>query len=155
MASEQAPNRGSKFGVIDLVVVLVCLLAGGLAVVSRSENDGADLNGERQLDTPDSASLYVCPDDGATLSVTPAVFDRMLACGRAGPPEGSPPHTRGLYVRCPECGKRVMVQGARCPEHGTAYVLADAHGNPCVCPRCLAETFARGEDPQHTTDEAG
>lgn len=155
MASEQASKPESRFLGIDVVVVLACLLAGGLAVFSQSGDDGADMNGERQLDTPESATLYVCPFDGATLNVTPAGFDRMLACGRAGPPEGSPPHTRGLYVRCPECGRRVMVHGARCREHGVAFVAVDEHGEPCMCPRCLAEMLARGEERQPTTDEAG
>jgi hypothetical protein len=154
------PDISSKQAVrskaIEVAIAGVCMLAAGLVVVSRiTQDDGADLYGEGQLDTPESASLYVCPDDGASMSVTPAMFERMLASGRAGPHEGAAPRTPGLYVRCPECGKFVMVQGVRCPEDGTVYALADEHGAPCVCPHCLAATVARGTEGHPTISEAG
>lgn len=156
MAREQdsAPDRGYRKS--DRWIMLVCVLAAGAAVYWRASGEWAELEHElAQLDTPESATLYVCPHDGATLNVTPAAFERMLRCGHAGPPEGAPPRTRGFYLRCPTCEQRIMVQGTRCPAHGTAFALADADGQPCMCPLCLAETYARTHEPQPDTDEAG
>jgi len=147
-------RRRSK--VFDLTLVVVCLLAGGLAVLSRVRQEaGADLDGVRQLDTPESATLYVCPNDGATLSVTPAGFDRMLAAGQAGPREGAPRHCRGMCLRCPTCGKRLMVPAVRCPEDGTVFARVDEHGHLCVCPRCLTSPLASGLDYGPLDEGAG
>jgi hypothetical protein len=156
MMTQTESSGEARFKAMDIVLAAVCLLAAGLVLFSRlSHEDGADLNGERQLDTPESAAVYVCPDDGATLSVTPFVFEQMLACGRAGPLEGAAPRSRGVYLRCPECGKRVMAQGIRCPVDGTTFARFDDHGQPCVCPSCLAAGLARSGDDQTPIAEAG
>lgn len=148
--------------VIEVAIAAVLVVTAGVMVASRvveEERTGRQY-GEGQLDTPESATLYVCPKDGASMSVTPKMFDLMLGSGRAGPREGAPPRTPGLYIRCPECGKRTMVQGVRCPEDGTVYAMADEHGEPCVCPLCLSGTLAQGpaahgHEVQSTGSNAG
>lgn len=140
---------------IEVVLAGVLVVAGGVMVVSRNLNDDADLYGERQLDTPESAMLYFCPDDGATLSVTPAKFERMMFLGQVGPREDAPPRSRGSCLQCPECHKRTMIQGVRCPEDGTVYAMMDDHGDPCVCPYCLGITLARGAETHPANSDAG
>lgn len=106
----------------EIVLLIACLVAAGVVVYCRLRSLTNPLPGDGQLDTPESASLYLCPLDGTMRSVTPAAFDRMLASGEVGAYEGMPPGSPGLYVRCPQCGKRVMALGERRSEEDEALV---------------------------------
>ncbi len=114
---------------IKISVLVAVLLATGLVLYMQWGKRG-------QLDTASSATLYVCPADGATLSVTPAAFDKMLKSGDAGPQEGAQARARGLYVRCPTCKKRVMVEGVKCEKDGTVFRRYGEDGDPAACPKC-------------------
>jgi hypothetical protein len=157
MTHDPCSTAVGKYRGIEVVMAAALVIAAGVMVTARivGEDPVGDRCAEEQLDTPESASLYVCPDDGATMSVTPRMFDLMLASGRAGPREGAARRTPGLFIKCPKCGKHVMVEGVRCPTDGTVYAQADAHGEPCVCPHCLAISMARGPETHPADSDAG
>lgn len=129
MASESGSTESTQSKIIK-ATVLVVVLAAAAIFYFRSRGDGG------QLDTAESASLYVCPADGATLNVTPKKWDDMRRSGDVGPPEGAGARGSGQFVRCPTCKKRVMVEAKKCPKDGTAVPIHKANGDPGVCPKC-------------------
>jgi hypothetical protein len=137
MAAGAGSEESRKPRGITIGVPAACLLAAVFVwVLWWRGQDG-------QLDTPASAARYVCPADGAVLEVTPARFEKMLKSGQAGPTEGPAGRSDGLagrrgglYVRCPKCGKRIMIMGTRCPKDGTVFAGTGADGKPAGCPKC-------------------
>lgn len=130
MASNSSSGEGSSSQTIKIAVLVIALLCAGYFFYRAQKGGGG------QLDTPESATLYVCPKDGETLNVTPADFEEMLKSGDAGAREGAGARERGLFVRCPKCKQRVMVEGVKCQKDGTVFARFNAAGDPAACPKC-------------------
>jgi DNA-directed RNA polymerase subunit RPC12/RpoP len=129
MAGTSSAAEGSNSKAIKIGLIVVLLATAGVVYYVRTRTVG-------QLDTAASASPYICPVDGTVRDVTPAQFDELRRTGEIGPLEGAPPRTPGYYARCPKCGKRIMVLGARCPKDKTVFPLETKDGSPAACPKC-------------------
>ncbi len=121
-------SRGAsavKFGLIGAAVIG----AGYFAFMRGSAED-------RQLDTPESASPYICLDDGHTFKLTPARLDELLKSGGAKSAGGEDGRGGALMIRCPKCGKFTSVLAQACPKDQTVFALTAKDGQPGRCPKC-------------------
>lgn len=123
-----AEQSGSRSLAIKVGVIAVALGAAVYFGIFRASGE------EGQLDTPESATPYVCLEDGTVQEVTPAEFEKRLNAGEVSTPE------RGAYVgfrlRCLKCGKRTSMQAVHCPNDKTPVPLVGRDGKPGTCPKC-------------------
>jgi predicted RNA-binding Zn-ribbon protein involved in translation (DUF1610 family) len=109
--------------------VIAAALGGAAFFLLRTDPEN------EQIDTPESASPYICLDDGHVFELTPAGYQRL---GEAGGIKGSSePGVRGmLMLRCPKCGKLKAVAARRCPKDGTVFAGWSPDGQAPKCPTC-------------------
>jgi hypothetical protein len=127
MAGTSSSADGSSSKAIKLGLVVALLVTAGVVYYLRTRTAGQDST---------TTILFVCPVDGATLSMTPAGYAEALESGEAGPAEGATARRPGTYVRCPKCKKFTMVVGTRCEKDGTVFPARAPDGSMTACPKC-------------------
>lgn len=130
LRSEETPDKRSLL--VKIGVIVAALTAAGY-FAWRAGSGASD-----QLDTPESAVPYVCLNCAATLSMTPADYDRAINTPRPPPPAGSeePMRGRSSGVYCEKCGQRTLVLGTRCPKDGTVVAKRGKDGRSGKCAKC-------------------
>ncbi len=133
MSLRQASSDGSgRLLPVKIAVLAVALVGLTYFLFLKSADNNA------QLDTPDSATPYVCWDDGHVFRLTPAEWERWSKEGRVkaeGATEAGGDLNRNarLLVQCPKCGKFTCVRGLECPNGKIVpFVTRDNQAGKCT-----------------------
>ncbi len=126
-------NRGglSKVSLAAKLAIVVAALSGAAWFTFRGNPDA------EQIDTPESAALYICLADRHVFELTPAGFERLLKSGGLQTVAADDGSRGGRRLRCPKCGRFEAVSAARCPQHPDVVLpVSCAQTRPSACPKC-------------------
>jgi len=112
------------------VAVIVVVIGAAIIFFFRG---GAEE--EAQLDTPESATTYICLDDGHVFKLTPAAWEKLSKDGGIKTPNED--SRIGLtLVRCPTTKEYSAVRAAQCPNDQTWFPERMKDFTPGKCPKC-------------------